>query len=192
MQPIDPLFEISSVDFKGKELAIKKIDETYKAYIAIAETRDKKAMEAFYHHSFYKKVDDLRQIALHYSIKDLDSMPLSDLIHVCQMTSVLSKQDLTNLSSEDLWRKYNADSFIIVDTKDTQLKNLTFTSERQALAIVSSGFMMSSIIFELENGEWKLNTWGSDIFKRKKEEALLKSGGLTREKIIKQYCSNLK
>lgn len=183
-----PLFEITDAEFEHKDTAIAQINALFQGYKdSMQQVRTMAVAKRFFSQSYFQQFDTFVKLAKEYDDAKLQEQNLIDLYQICQLREFIQDEKLMKAPTEKIMEAYLAES-ITLGAGNAKLTNLVFVDESHALGINAGSLGMSSIEFDLENGNWKMNIWGNSVFNKKKEAMILAQRGKSKEEMVKSFC----
>jgi len=183
-----PLFETNDVEFEQKNTAITQINALFQEYKdSMQQVRTMAVAQRFFSQSYFRRFDTFVKLAKEYDYAKLQEQNLLDVYQICQLREFIRDEKLMKAPTEKILEAYLAES-LTLGAENAKLVNLVFVDKSHALGINAGSLGMSSIEFDLENGNWKMNTWGDSVFNKKKEAMILAQRGKSKEEMVKSLC----
>lgn len=183
-----PLFETTDVEFEGKNIAIERINALFQEYKdSLQQVRTTAVAKKFFSQNYFRQFDAFVKLAKEYDSAKLQEQNLLDLYQICELREFILDEKLMKASTEKILEAYLAES-LTLGAANAKLVNLVFVDDSHALGINAGSLGMSSIEFDQDDGDWKMNIWGNSVFNKKKEAMILAQRGKSKVEIIKNIC----
>lgn len=160
-------------DFQNKDIAEEKINKVLTDYLASFEN-DSIGFDIRFNLLSQNYLNKKKQLIHHskYSKKKtVENLMLYEQVEIFNFRKSFTYGQLDTLTVKEVLTIQNEGN-ISLELAGAEMKSLVFYNSNQASGLVKTVFQLSSVLFDRESEQWKIDLFGDPLHKKMKDQKL--------------------